>query len=1311
MSRENGMSGFGRLVSRLLFVPESNVAAAQMGRTAYRDLQDWYDNPRDEQALQGSVASYRNALRSIAPDHPQRAQLEEQLGASQRDLWIATGHLDTLGHAIETMAASATRTPPADVGHWLGRRWMLMLLHVLRYGAARDASDARLADDCHRSMAPMLSGSYGQPWSPDLRAAILLAAAQLDELRGGGTAAAPWIEQARQALGRPLSPAAGPGVSTWCVLLIRRGRLLMEQYESTHDDQLCRQALALADCGIAAFGEQPGHPVRLFELRGRLLFTRFRLRDRRDYALAARRDFEATLRLVAPEHVQWRADLQWHLALLIVALAPHEPLDDADAALAHRLAAESLAVVPPGSVDHALHVLLMADVRHLFPAEPDAAYLRETAAWYERALALLDGGDHAWPAHSKIAKLLGDLYDATGDPTHLSSAIGHAEAALRLCPPRFAPQNAPVLHSGLGTMLRLRHERTGDRRDYERALEHTGKGVSLAPFPGSAPQWSMRLSNHAVVLALPGRPQDHAAAERLLNDALESRDLTPQDEALLHQNLGTILRQAADLLQDRDQLQSGVRHLRRAVTVMSPHEALGRLACRNLAAALHSLWLVDRDPALLDEALEVVDAALAAVPDGAPDQGLLLSDRGTYLVSRGVHHEEQDDAERAHRDTVRAVETLRRALEVLPPEHIVHPMVQAQYSEALHSVGLLTGDLRSRQEALAAHRRAVEALDVDSPSRALPALLLATALVNTEDPTPEEEGEAVDLCLWVARHPSGPPATRWEAAVKAAELLVGRDDWAGALEACELAIAVLPRLAWGGLTFDDRLHALSDTSHTVCDAAAIALNAGAPERALEILEHGRGQLLAHALDMGIDLEAVRRQDPGLAAELDLARDERAATRGGDPGHAGTRRRRRQQDWDQLVERVRQLPGLAGFLRPAACRELLAVAEEGPVVVLNSSHFRSDALVLHGGTLTVVPLPQFRHDKAVLRAQALSRLVHPPEAGDEDEEYGDQHAELRPYLADLLDWLWTTVAEPVLKVLPAVPVRDEDGRPPRIWWCPTGVFNHLPVHAATRLDDVSGADPVAGSDRTAGDSLGDRYVSSLTPTLRALLTARAADRAHSRVTSRAGAPLLLVGVGGTPPGTDLDELRHVAREIDAVARLFPTTEPLCDADAVRATVLRRLRAGGWFHFAGHGEQNPEEPDGLLYLWDHSTSDSLRIRDIAGLRLDRAELAFLSACQTHLAPRAHSDEPVSLAGALQLAGFRHVVAAQWQLSDLRAHRVTTSFYENLLKSADVSSAAPAPTARDAAHALHAAVRERRRERPEALEVWAAYVHLGP
>ncbi|GAA3377081.1 CHAT domain-containing protein [Streptomyces sannanensis] len=1304
MDRAQGLNGFGRLAARLLFVRDANRVAADMGRYAYQDLQAWYDNPRDVDSLDSAAAFYRNALRNTTPNHPQRAPLEAQLASIKRDQWLATGVQDQLDQAIALMAESAARTPPAEAADWIGRRWSLMLLHVLRYGAAKDPSDARLAVECHRSLAPALDGSRGLPWAPDLHAAVLLTAAQLAALRGDEPASAAWIEQARQTLGGTLTPTAGPGVDSCLLFLKQRVRFLREQYEGTYDHQLTQEADALCSCGIDAFGEHAGDTGELFMLRGVLLATRYRLLSRREDAQRAHRDFETALRLTPTDRPS-HADRQWRLASLIVSVSANEPLAPEDIALAHRLAIESLAAVPPGAPDHAHHLRLMAEVRRRFPAETGTGYLRETAALYERSLAagLTDSGG-AWLVHTSLAMIQQELYGATGDPEYLATAIGHSEQALRQCPPREAQQYLPVLHSTLGCTLRLRYERSGRQQDYERAREHTAKGVDLAPLPGTAPDWAIRLSNHALVLRIPGRPEDYRAAERLLLDALDRGSLLPQEERILHHNLGLVLREEAEITQDRELLlRSAVPHLEWAVAATSVHEVDGRLARRNLSAALHSWWLFDEDPDVLRKALSEAEAALAAAPAQAPDRPLLLSDVGTCLASRGAHRAEHNDSEGARRDYERAVALLQEALRLLPAGHTSRAATETQYSDALQTLDLLAGERGGRDEALAVQRRAVRSADADSPSWALPALFLATTLVNSGEPSDEELHEAVDLCLRVARHPSAAATTRWNAAVKGAELQVDQGDWAGALDACLAAIEVLPRVAWGGLTFDDRLHALSETSQTVSDAAAIALHAGAPERALEILEHGRGQLLSHALDMRADLEAVRCLDPRLAAELELLRADHAAARSGDAERARAYRRQRQYDWDHLVRQVRRLPGLADFLQPLPCRDLLAAANDGPVVVLNSSRFRSDALVLHDGTLTVVPLPAFRHGKAVLRAQALSRLVHPPEEEGEKDDPREQLTELRAYLTDLLDWLWTAVAEPVLRVLPPAAQRDEDTLPPRMWWCPTGVFNHLPVHAATRIEE-----PLAPGDPAGGDSLGDRYVCSHTPTLRALAAARQADRRAPG----AKPSMLLVGVGGTPPGSDLAELDHVAMEIDAVARLFPAAQPLRDEQALRATVLRRLKTAGWFHFAGHGEQHPEEPDGLLYLWDHTTSDSLRIRDIAGLRLDRAELAFLSACQTHLAPRAHSDEPVSLAGALQLAGFRQVVAAQWQLNSRRARHVTTRFYANLLAPTGTGGRpVPAPTAAGAAYALYAVVREERLNRPETVEVWAAYVHLGP
>jgi hypothetical protein len=264
-----------------------------------------------------------------------------------------------------------------------------------------------------------------------------------------------------------------------------------------------------------------------------------------------------------------------------------------------------------------------------------------------------------------------------------------------------------------------------------------------------------------------------------------------------------------------------------------------------------------------------------------------------------------------------------------------------------------------------------------------------------------------------------------------------------------------------------------------------------------------------------------------------------------------------------------------------------------------------------------------------------------------------------------------------------------------------VFNHLPVHAATRIKDPF--DP----NSMAGDSLTDRFVSSHTPTLRALKAAREADRAASG----AKPPMLLVGVGKTPPRTNLAELRHVAAEIDAVARLFPTAEPLRDEDALRETVLRRLRAGGWFHFAGHGEQNPENPTGCSICGTtlRATLCASGTSPVSGStrrssRSSRPARPIWPHGRTPTSPSAlpgHSSSPAS-----------GIIAAQWQLNSLRSRHVTTSFYEKLLESSGGRGrAALVPTARDAAHALYAAVRERRSERPEAVQVWAAYVHLDP
>ncbi|MFJ9447578.1 CHAT domain-containing protein [Kitasatospora sp. NPDC101235] len=1318
MDRRRGLSSGERVLGLLLGLGKGRLDGTDLGRRAHEALRVWEKDPQDVQALQRATVMYGEALRSIPADHPQRVGLIEQLAGCHRNLWIARGDLDDLRVGLELMADCARLTPAHDAEEWAGRRWATMVLHVLRYGVTKSSEDLGGAEAWRRELAPLLSGPYRHPWEAGIRAAVCLTDAQLAAVRGDAAACAELAGQARQILGGPVLPAGGWAVETWGVLLRRRTLFQLSAYEDTYDEPAYVEALALASCGIDAFGVGPGLPAALLRFRGRLRAVHYRLHRRSDAALLARRDFEAALGLAEPSPGEPRARTQWRLAHLLLLRSHYGALDAADTATLHETAAAALAGTAPGTPEHADCLHLAAELRRVAGADGSPEHLREAVRMYEQVLPALQHTGIGWEVHNRLSIVLRDLHRATGDPGHLDAAIGHAERSLTLCPERDAPHTAPLLHTTLGELHRLRYEWSVHHDDYDRALHHSRQALELSPYPGAAPQWALRVSNHAIVVALAGGAASLRRAEDLLRDALSRDDLPPSERTLLHHNLGTIMREAAEATRDRDLLRDAILNLRLADAAAAEDGGLPE-ARRNLALALHAQWELDRQPGPLDESHDLLRSALANSSAGTPLRPLVLSDLGTVLIARAAHRLGPDRPATvtgqaagawapssgpdpsavalARDDLERAADLLAEALDEPAGGAAARALIATQYGEALADLGWLTGRPGLVEESLAPQREAVRALDEAGPHWFAPALFLADSLIRQDDPSAEDRREAADLYRRITRHPLTAPASRWRAAVARARLLTDARDWTGALDAYTTAIAALPQLAWGGLDFDDRLDALSDTSQTVSDAAATALQAGAPERALEILEHGRGLLLAYALDMRADLETVRERSPRLAAELALLRDERPPRH----GPAGVHRRRRQRTWDRLVEQVRQVPGLEGFLHPPPYHKLLGAARQGPVVVLNSSTLRADALVLHEGRLTVVPLPRFRHRKAVLRAEALATLIHRTGTGAGP---AAEARERRDYLTDLLDWLWATVAEPLLPVLaPAARRGRQHATAPRLWWCPTGVFNRLPVHAATRLPD-----PDTPHDQGT-DSLADRFVTSHTPTLRALATAR---EEAGRAASRTASPALLVGVGETPPGTDLPPLRHVPLEIDDVARLLPTARGLRDKDAHRDAVVRHLSAGGWLHFAGHAEQDAVNPDGVLYLWESDRSRSLRIRDIAGLRLEQADLAYLSACQTHRAPPAHSDEPVSLAGALQLAGYRHVVASLWQLNSNRARQVATDFYTTLLLTPDGRTGASTPeAAAGSAHALHAAVSRLRGMRPEAVDLWAAYVHIGP
>lgn len=178
----------------------------------------------------------------------------------------------------------------------------------------------------------------------------------------------------------------------------------------------------------------------------------------------------------------------------------------------------------------------------------------------------------------------------------------------------------------------------------------------------------------------------------------------------------------------------------------------------------------------------------------------------------------------------------------------------------------------------------------------------------------------------------------------------------------------------------------------------------------------------------------------------------------------------------------------------------------------------------------------------------------------------------------------------------------------------------------------------------------------------------------------------------PAGTS-DQARFSNRA--SLAALLDGTQ------ATRDHVTAELPRHPWAHFACHGASDLGSPSAShLLLHDH-LSLPLTVVDVARLRLNRAELAFLSACSTARTVPALADEAIHLAAAFQLAGYRHVIATLWPIGDRLAVRIASDIYHSL---------AAADAADTAAEALHAATRRLRGIRVSQPSTWASHLHNG-
>uniref|UniRef100_UPI001F48A3CB CHAT domain-containing protein n=1 Tax=Streptomyces venezuelae TaxID=54571 RepID=UPI001F48A3CB len=381
---------------------------------------------------------------------------------------------------------------------------------------------------------------------------------------------------------------------------------------------------------------------------------------------------------------------------------------------------------------------------------------------------------------------------------------------------------------------------------------------------------------------------------------------------------------------------------------------------------------------------------------------------------------------------------------------------------------------------------------------------------------------------------------------------------------------------------------------------------------------------------------------------------------------------------QAPAAVRRRAGSEEPLLPPEADGLLAEGADGPVVLVNVSRFRCDALVITAEGLLVVPLPRLTLREVVDRTVAFLGALERLQAGDGGDLMVGPAAE--DELDGHLGWLWDGVTGPVLDAL-GITGPSADGRPPRVWWIPTGPLAFLPLHAAGHHREATGRTVL------------DRTVPSYAPTVRALAAAR-------RRTAASVPSFLVVAVPeapGAPP------LPGAAGEGAAVAGALPGARLLAGEAATRDAVVSALADHTWLHFCGHGTSEPLTAVGSRLLVHDHLDHPLTVAGISRLDLSGADLAYLSACGTARSGFTVMDEGLHLAGGLQLAGFRHVVGTLWEIEDTLSVRIAEQVYEGL--------GAPRPVADRAPYAVREAVRGIRDRYPRTPSLWAAHIHVGP
>ncbi len=154
----------------------------------------------------------------------------------------------------------------------------------------------------------------------------------------------------------------------------------------------------------------------------------------------------------------------------------------------------------------------------------------------------------------------------------------------------------------------------------------------------------------------------------------------------------------------------------------------------------------------------------------------------------------------------------------------------------------------------------------------------------------------------------------------------------------------------------------------------------------------------------------------------------------------------------------------------------------------------------------------------------------------------------------------------------------------------------------------------------------------------------------------------------------EPLPSARREAFAVASQYRHVTTLVDEQATTRGILDRIASVDVIHFAGHGSSRNDAGLGatVLVTYDEKGEGTLTTRQIESLKLTRAPVVVLAACNTGRGEVRWSEGTLSVARAFLAAGAPAVVATLWQIDDEQSAKFFPRLHEYLARGLPVSEA---------------------------------------